>query len=189
MRRNLPLLLVGAACLAWVPLFMYLKDFRAPDVPFVRTPQEVVDAMLELAEVTKDDVVYDLGCGDGRILVTAAQKYGCRAVGYDIDPELVRAARENAAHHGVQDLVTVRRGDIFNLDLSGASVVTLYLTPALNEKLIPQLEKLRPGSRVVSHQFSMKGVKPRKVLQVHSADDNLDHPVYLWVAPLEKDGG
>jgi precorrin-6B methylase 2 len=186
-RRNLPFLIVGLAALACVAAFWVLTEYRAPDVPFVTTPQEVVDAMLELAEVREDDVVYDLGCGDGRIVVTAAKKYGCKAVGVDIDPQCVREARDNVARHGVEHLVTVRQGDIFRLDLSGATVVTLFLLPDVNVRLIPQLERLPPGARIVSHQFSMKGVKPRKLIHVHSAEDRLDHPVYLWVTPLEKE--
>jgi SAM-dependent methyltransferase len=185
--RNLPLLLVALAALACVAAFRVLTQRRPPDVPFVATPPDVADAMLQLAEVTKDDVVYDLGCGDGRIVVAAAKKYGCKAVGVDIDPERVREACANASRAGVGHLVTIRQADLFDLDLSPATVVTLFLMPDVNARLVPQLERLRPGSRIVSHQFSMGGVKPRKVLQVHSRDDQLDHTVYLWVTPLEKE--
>lgn len=187
MRRNLPLILVALAALGCGAAFWVLTEYHAPDVPFVTTPPDVVDAMLELAEVTRDDVVYDLGCGDGRIVVTAARKYGCKAFGIDIDPERVREARDNASRNGVGHLVTVRQGDIFRLDLSGATVVTLFLMPHVNARLVPRLERLAPGSRIVSHQFSMPGVRPRKVIHVRSKEDKLDHPVYLWVTPLEKE--
>jgi len=161
---------------------------KEPDVIFVPTPQEVVDEMLKLADVKKDDVVYDLGCGDGRIVVTAAKKYGARGVGFDIDPERIKESNENVKKNKVEDLVQIKQEDIFTLDLSKASVITLYLLPELNVKLIPQLEKLKPGSRIVSHDFDMKGVKPKKVITVKSTgDQGREHTVYLWVAPLEKE--
>ncbi len=161
---------------------------RAPDVVYVPTPQKVVEKMLELAKVTRKDVVYDLGCGDGRIPITAAKKYGCRAVGYDIDPVRVKESRENVDANGVGKLVTIEQKDIFTLDLSGASVITLYLLPTLNVKLIPQLDKLKPGSRIVSHDFDMKGVIPDQVIHVQGDDEfSLDHTVYLWTTPLKKE--
>src|SRR5512137_2482912 len=133
---------------------------RTPDVIYVPTPQSVVDKMLEMAEVRKGDVVYDLGCGDGRIVVTAAKKYGVKAVGFDIDPQRVKEARENVRANQVEHLVTIREADVFTLDLREASVVTLYLLPQLNVRLLPQLAQLKPGSRIVSHDFDMKGAKP-----------------------------
>ncbi len=160
---------------------------KKPDVIFVPTPQEVVDAMLELAQVKKDDVVYDLGCGDGRIPVTAAKKYGCKAFGFDVDPERIKESNENVAKNKVGDLVTITKKDIFTLDLSPANVVTLYLLPRLNVKLIPQLEKLKPGSRIVSHSFDMQGVKPKKTIEVKTKDGFGTRTVYLWVTPLEKE--
>jgi len=163
------------------------KEIREPDVIFVPTPQEVVEKMLELAKVTKDDLVYDLGCGDGRIVVTAAKKYGCKAIGYDIDPQRVRESLENVAKKEVGHLVTIEQKDIFTLDLSTANVITLYLLPSLNVKLIPQLEKLKPGSRIVSHDFAMRGVKPDQVVEVTTSDDGSQHTIYLWTAPLQKE--
>ena len=106
----------------------------------------VMSKMLELAEVKKDDLVYDLGCGDGRIVVTTAKKYGCKAIGYDIDPERIKESLENVKKNKVEDLVQIKKEDIFTLDLSKANVITLYLLPSLNVKLIPQLEKLKPGN-------------------------------------------
>ena len=159
---------------------------HAPDVIFVPTPQEVVEKMLETAQVTKDDVVYDLGCGDGRIVVTAAKKYGARAFGFDVDPQRIKESSENVEKNGVGNLVTIEQKDIFTLDLSKANVITLYLLPSLNVKLIPQLEKLKPGSRIVSHDFAMRGVKPDKVIEVHS-ENGADHTIYFWTAPLKKE--
>ncbi len=163
-----------------------VKEERTPDVIFVPTPQDVVDKMLELAEVKKDDLIYDLGCGDGRIVVTAAKRYGCRAIGYDIDPERIEESLENVEKNKVGNLVRIEQKDIFTLDLSQANVITLYLLPSLNVKLIPQLEKLRPGSRIVSHDFRMKGVKPDKVLKVTSDEDQEVHKIFLWTSPFKK---
>ncbi len=166
------------------------KPTREPDVIFVPTPQKVVDKMLELAEVKKNDLVYDLGCGDGRIVVTAAKKFGCRAVGYDISAKRVKESLENVKKNNVGDLVRIEQRDIFTLDLSKANVVTLYLLPSLNVKLIPQLEQLKPGSRIVSHDFDMKGVKPDKVVTISDEDDDYgDHTIYLWTTPLKKEKG
>jgi hypothetical protein len=163
------------------------KASRKPDVIFVPTPQEVVDKMLELAEVKKGDLVYDLGCGDGRIVVTAAQKYGCRGVGYDINPKRIKESLENVEKNNVGNLVRIEQEDIFTLDLSEANVITLYLLPSLNVKLIPQLEKLKPGSRIVSHDFDMRGVKPDKVVKINSDNEYSDHTIYLWTTPLKKE--
>ena len=162
------------------------KEHREPDVVFVPTPQEVVEKMLELASVKKDDLVYDLGCGDGRIVVTAAKKYGCHAVGFDIDPERIQESRENVAKNKVEHLVKIEEQDIFKLDLSKANVITLYLLPSLNVKLIPQLEKLKPGSRIVSHAFDMKGVQPDKVVRFKPEEEKRSYTIYLWTAPLKK---
>jgi uncharacterized protein (TIGR03000 family) len=163
-------------------------DDRIPDVSYVPTPPEVVEKMLELARVTRDDVVYDLGCGDGRIVVTAARKYGCKACGFDIDPQRIKESLENVKKNQVEDLVTIKKQNIFTLDLSEASVVTLYLLPELNVRLVPQLEKMKPGSRIVSNNFDMRGVKPDKVVPVQTRQGVLRH-VYLWTVPLKKTAG
>jgi precorrin-6B methylase 2 len=156
------------------------------DVDFVPTPPEVVDKMLELAEVKKEDVVYDLGCGDGRIVVAAAKKYGCRAVGIDIDPECVKQSRAAVARNNVGHLVRIEQADIFTVDLSGADVVALYLLPNLNTRLIPQFEKMKPGSRIVSHAWGMKGIKPKAVVQIKTSEPR-ERSIYLWTTPLQKE--
>ena len=161
-------------------------ETKTPDVIFVPTPQEVVDKMLELAEVKEGDVVYDLGCGDGRIPVTAAKKYGVKAVGFDVDPQRIKESKANVEKNGVGKLVTIKQEDIFKQDLSKANVVTLYLLPSLNVKLMPQLRKLKPGSRIVSHSFDMRGAKPKKVVQVQTKEGG-EHSVYLWVVPWEEE--
>ena len=162
------------------------KAERTPDVIYVPTPQDVVDKMLEVAKVTKDDIVYDLGCGDGRIVVSAAKK-GAKAWGYDIDPVRVKESLENVKKAKVEDLAKIEQKDIFTLDLSNANVITLYLLPSLNVKLIPQLEKLKPGSRIVSHNFDMEGVKPDQIVKVKPKDSEIEHTVYLWTTPLKKE--
>lgn len=163
------------------------KTYNAVDVVFVPTPRDVVDKMLQLAEVRKDDLLYDLGCGDGRIVVTAARRYGCRAEGFDIDPRRVEESLENVRKNKVGNLVTIEQKDIFTLDLSKANVITLFLLSRLNVMLIPQLEKLKPGSRIVSHNFAMEGIKPDKVVTMFSSEDQFEHTIYLWTAPLKKE--
>ncbi len=163
-----------------------VTDVAEPDVVYVPTPQDVVDTMLHLARVQKDDVVFDLGCGDGRVVVTAAKKYGCLAVGYDIDPARVKESRANVRKDRVERLARIEQKDVFTLDLSGANVIFLYLLPELNVRLIPQLDKLKPGTRIVSHDFDMKGVRPDAVLLTRSKEDDSTHRVYLWTVPLRK---
>ncbi|HCO93370.1 MAG TPA: hypothetical protein DIU00_05370 [Phycisphaerales bacterium] len=165
------------------------KMYNAVDVVFVATPQDVVDKMLQLAEVKKDDLLYDLGCGDGRIVVTAARRYGCRAEGFDIDPRRVEESLENVRKNNVGHLVKIEQKDIFTLDLSEADVITLFLLPSLNANLIPQLEKLKPGSRIVSHSFAMGEIKPDKVVTMLSREDKSEHKIYLWITPLSKELG
>ena len=163
--------------------------YNAVDVIFLPTPQDVVDKMLQLAQVKKDDLVYDLGCGDGRIVVTAAKRYGCKAVGFDLDPRRVEESLENVQKNNVGHLVKIEQKDIFTLDLSRADVITLFLLSRLNVKLIPQLEQLKPGSRIVSHIFPMEGIKPDKVVTLISKEDKNEHTIYLWTAPLKKEAG
>lgn len=151
---------------------------RQPDIYFVPTPPEVVRAMLQMANVRKGDVVYDLGCGDGRIVIAAAQVYGVRGVGIDIDPQRIKEAEENAKKAGVEKLVKFRQGDLFETDFKEATVVTLYLLERLNEKLKPRLlSELKPGSRIVSHAFGMGDWPPEKTEDVDG------RMVYLWTVP------
>jgi protein-L-isoaspartate O-methyltransferase len=154
------------------------KPLRDPDVIFVPTPQAVVDAMLKMAGVQKGDVVYDLGSGDGRIVVTAAKQYGVKGIGIDINPQRIAEANANATESGVTNLVTFRNEDLFEADIHEASVVTLYLLTSLNLKLRPKLwHDLKPGTRVVSQTFAMGDWKPEKEDQVEG------HTIYLWRIP------
>lgn len=149
-------------------------------VPYVPTPQEVVDRMLELAEVKKGDVVYDLGSGDGRIVVTAAKKYGVKAIGFEIDPQRIKESHENINKAGVENLVEIRQQDIRTVDLSAASVLTMYLLPEVNLMIRPNIWKqMKPGSRVVSHDFDMGDWKPLKTEQIKDGT-SWDHTLYLW---------
>jgi len=161
---------------------------REPDVIFLPTPQEVVEKMLETAGVKKTDIVYDLGCGDGRIVITAAKKYGCKAKGFDIAKKRIEECKENLGKEkeATQKLVTFTRADIFETDLREATVVTLYLLPELNVKLVPQLNKLKKGTRIVSHAFDMRGYKPDKEITVKTTDDG-ERTIYLWTIPLNKE--
>jgi SAM-dependent methyltransferase len=163
-----------------VPGLEVPPETQKSDVPYVPTPKPVVDRMLEMADVDENDVVYDLGSGDGRIVIRAARKYGARGVGIEIDPELVRKARKNAQRAGVSDLVEFRQGDLFNADLSAATAVTLYLLPSVNEKLRPKLfEELTPGTPVVSHDFAMGEWEPEKRAEMDG------DTVYRWTIPEE----
>lgn len=154
---------------------------REPDVIFVPTPAEVVTAMLKLANVTSKDVVYDLGCGDGMIVAAAAREFGANAVGIDINPVRVKEANERIAKDKVADKVKIVNADLFEYNISGASVVTLYLLQSLNEKLIPKLNKeLKPGTRIVSQTFSMgEKYPPEKTVEVAGRS------VYLWTVPMK----
>ncbi len=187
---------------------------RKPDIFFLPTPQEVVDKMLETAKVKKTDVVYDLGCGDGRIVVSAAKKLGAHGIGFDLDPDRVKEANDNVKGANVGALVSIKQENVFSVDLRAATVVMLYLLPEINVKLVPQLEKMRPGSRIVSHDFDMQGAIPDghwSVTAPEFVDDEgysswkgaavpedkknygeRTHEIYLWTIPLKKapvDGG
>src|SRR4051812_23804289 len=160
--------LLGLFAAAFVHCAPAQTGITYPDVIYVPTPYEVVDAMLKLANVGKGDVLFDLGSGDGRIPVTAAKRFGIRAVGIDIDPQRIAEAKENAAKNKVTHLVQFRNEDMFLTDIHEASVVTLYLLPDLNVKLRKRLlAELKPGSRIVSHQFDMGNWKPERKLEVN----------------------
>ena len=154
---------------------------------FVPTPQDVVEKMLELAKVKQADVVYDLGSGDGRIVITAAKKYGCKAIGYELDKELVESSRAKADAAGVKSLVTIEARDLFTADLRDADVIAVFLLPQQLEKLLPQLEKMKPGTRIVSHQFAIPGVPCDKAEHAESLEDSAKHTLYLWTVPLKKE--
>ncbi len=142
--------------------------------------------MLELAQVKKTDIVYDLGSGDGRIVIAAAQKYGAQAVGVELDPGLVKLSRRSVEKLKLGDRVRIEHKDLFKVDLGQVDVVTLYLLPRLNLKLVPQLKKLKKGARVVSHAFPIPGFEPDRVVQVTSMEDGLEHLLYVWTAPLKE---
>jgi len=160
---------------------------RAPDVPYVPTPYEVVEEMLKMAKVGPEDVVYDLGCGDGRIVITAAQKYGARGVGVDIDPRRIQESRANAEKAGVTDRVRFIEGDLFEVDIREATVVTLYLLPDVNLRLRPKLlRELRPGTRIVSHDYDMGEWEPDDVVKLPGP--TYPHTLYYWVVPASVEG-
>lgn len=160
------------------------QPVRTPDVPYVPTPQDVVEKMLEMADVKEGEVVYDLGCGDGRIVITAARDRGARGVGVDINPQRIEESNANAAEAGVQDKVEFRVEDLFEMkDLNKADVVTLYLLPSVNLKLRPKLlEELDPGKRVVSHAFDMDDWQPDQQEIVNGKQ------VYFWIIPARVEG-
>lgn len=153
------------------------------DVPYVPTPPEVVEAMLKLGEVKKSDLVIDLGCGDGRIVVAAAKDFGARGIGYDLNPERIKEATENATRAGVQDRAKFFEKNLFDAEIKDANVVTLYLLPSVNEKLKPRLlAELKPGTRVVSHSFDMGDWKPDQQKDVNG------RKIYLWIIPARTAG-
>lgn len=163
---------------------------RQPDVPYVPTTEEAVQAMLELASVKKTDVVYDLGCGDGRIVIAAAKKFGARGVGIDINPERIKEARENAKKAGVEHLVRFEENDLFEAKISDATVVTLFLLSSINLKLKPKLmADLKPGTRLVSNTFDMGDWKAEREANV-GGDDNgdgyLSRKLFLWTIPAKR---
>jgi SAM-dependent methyltransferase len=156
------------------------QALRDPDVVYVPTPPAVVEAMLNVAAVKSTDIVYDLGSGDGRIPIAAAQKYGARGVGIDINPDRIKEANENAVKAGVTDKVKFMNADLFEANISEATVVTLYLLPTLNEKLRPKLLRdLKPGTRIVSHAFRMGDWTPEKTLVVDGKE------VFFWTIPAK----
>jgi SAM-dependent methyltransferase len=155
-------------------------------VPFVPTPQDVVERMLEMAQVKAGDVVYDLGSGDGRIVVTAAKKYGVKAVGFEIDGELIKQSRESIKKAGVAQLAEIRQQDIRSVDLAPASVLTMYLLPEVNLMIRPNIWKqMKPGSRVVSHDFDMGDWKPVRTENIKDSS-GWDHTLYLWRVETKK---
>jgi cyclopropane fatty-acyl-phospholipid synthase-like methyltransferase len=181
MHVRVVLLVVALALVSGLPAGARQAPGRTPDIHYVPTPQEVVEGMLKAAKVTKNDVVYDLGSGDGRIPITAARMFGARAVGIDIDPERIKEANANAEKEGVTDRVRFLNQDLFTSDISEATVVTLYLLGSLNQKLLPKLNKeLRPGTRVVSHAFDMGDqITAQQTLSIAG------RAVYVFVTPIK----
>lgn len=190
------LLAATAAAGAWVVGQRYLRDAESlgtvgdrvgKNAPFITTPDPVVEQMVEMAELKEGDLAYDLGCGDGRIIIAAALKTKCRGIGLDIDPQRIAEARENAKLHGVEHLVEFRQQDIFTADLSDADAVLMYVLPWMTRKLIPQLRQLKPGSRIVSHQFKLGDepeLAPQQTVPLQVAGDTSSHYVHRWRAPL-----
>jgi protein-L-isoaspartate O-methyltransferase len=180
------LLLLAAgppAATAQLPGTSPTADTTDKDVPYVPTAPSVVTRMLEVADVSETDVVYDLGSGDGRIPIAAAEQFGARAFGVEIDSGLVAKARASAREAGVEDLVTFRRGDLFNVDLHDATVVTLYLWPEINVRLRPKLlQQLDPGDRIVSHDFRMGDWEPDRVVDAGQGNTG-EETIYLWIVP------
>jgi SAM-dependent methyltransferase len=171
--RTIELTLVAA-----LVALLAIQPVLARDVPFVPTPEHVVAEMLDLAKVGPNDVVYDLGSGDGRIVIAAAKKHGARGVGIDIDPQRIREARANARAAGVAERVEFRQGDLFKTDISEATVVTLYLLTAVNRQLKPKLlRELKPGTRVVSHAFDMGDWQPVASRSVGTST------IHYWIVP------
>lgn len=183
-RRRAISLIAATGILGAAGVSRLMADTKSPpklDVPYVPTPKDVVDKMLELARVGSDDYLIDLGCGDGRIPVTAAQRFGISAYGVDIDPVRIAEARENAREAGVENKVRFEVRNLFQTDISRASVLTLYLLPHVNLELRPRiLSELKPGTRVVSHQFDMGDWQPEKTVHVNG------RTIYLWRVPQRK---
>lgn len=174
--------IIGGALIAFIcsAQMVWAQEPVKTDVPFVPTDQQVVEAMLSLAQVKKGDILYDLGSGDGRIVITAAKKYGATSTGVDIDPQRIEEAKKNAKKAKVKDQVTFIQEDLFKADFSKATVVTLYLLPSVNLKLKPKLLSLKPGTRIVSHSFDMGDWKPDKQTTVGSST------IFLWTVPSKQ---
>jgi SAM-dependent methyltransferase len=189
-RKSLPCSYLVVALLSITALeAQNSKPKREPDVPYVPTTEAAVQAMLKLAGVKKTDIVYDLGCGDGRIVIAAAKSFGARGVGIDINPVRINEAKENARTAGVENLVRFEENDLFQADIREATVVTLFLLPHINLKLRPKLlQDLKPGTRIVSNTFDMDDWKAEKEVTVGDADTDVDYEplsrkLYLWTVP------
>jgi cyclopropane fatty-acyl-phospholipid synthase-like methyltransferase len=160
---------------------------RTPDCVYVGTPQDVVYRMIELAEIRKGDLVCDPGCGDGRLLITAARRHGCRGVGYEIDPKLAAEARQIARQRGVDRAVRFEEQDIFTADYSRYDVIVAYLLPEMITRLAPSFDKLKPGSRIVAHDYPMDEITPERVVTMTSNEDNVQHSIYIYRTPLRRE--
>lgn len=200
-KRLMVVLIIGVICLL-AGLAVRQQLFRKVDpsnddgtalprpvanAPFITSHQTVVEKMVEVAGLKPDDTVYDLGCGDGRIVITAVAKSGCRGVGIDIDPERIAESIENAKSQGVADRVEFREQDVFTVDLREVDVAMMYLLGGMIAKLEPQFEQMKPGSRIVTHDFWMEQVRPDRVVEVHEDGDARAHSVILYTTPLKRD--
>jgi protein-L-isoaspartate O-methyltransferase len=176
-----------ALAIAALPVSAQQPRYANKLAPYVVSPQFVVERMLELADVKPGEMVYDLGCGDGRVLITAVQQFNARAVGYEISDKLVASANDRITRLGLQNKIRIIHGDLMKADLSGADVVTIYLLTLANNMLRPHLEKeLRAGARVVSYSFPVPGWKPQRV---DKTDEHDGHSIYLYVMPPERSNG
>jgi SAM-dependent methyltransferase len=175
----------GLACSAWGEGSAAKPPKMTADVVYVPTPHDVVDKMLEMVKVTKNDLVYDLGSGDGRIVIQAAKKYGCKAIGFEIDDDRVAESLENIKKEKIGHLVQIKQQDIYTVDLSPASVITSYLLPEMNQKLIPQFQKMKPGSRIVCHDYAIPGAEYEQFHEMTSNEDGVKHYIYVYTVPLK----
>jgi cyclopropane fatty-acyl-phospholipid synthase-like methyltransferase len=194
MRRMVPmtaliLVLTGLASGPAVGAETKKQESKVPDCVYVGTPNDVVDKMLEMAQIKETDLVYDPGCGDGRMVITAAKKYGCHGVGFEIDPELVERAKKLAEKRKVDKLVQIKDQDIFKVDYSEANVIVMYLLPGMIKDLLPKFEKMKDGSRIVAHDYGIRKAKADKTETVKSNEDNVEHTLYLYTLPLKKENG
>jgi SAM-dependent methyltransferase len=180
--RRAVVALLGAALLAPAAVAQDNEQPIKKDVPYVPTPQELVEKMIEVAKVTEKDTVYDLGCGDGRMVVTAAKKHGARGIGVDIDPERIKEANANAKEAGVTDKVKFIQADLFTMDFKEADVLLMYLLPSVNVKLRPKILELKPGTRIVSHAFDMGDWEADDTIEVDG------RTAYFWLVPAKVDG-
>lgn len=187
-RRTIACILTGAILAVAAALAQSTQPRRNPDVPYVPTTEEAVQAMLKLADVTKNDVLYDLGCGDGRIVIAAAKLYGAHGVGIDINPVRITEAKENARKAGVENLVRFEENDLFQSDIHEATVVSLFLLTSVNLKLRPKLlQDLKPGTRIVSNTFDMGDWVPEKEFTVEGPEDAyLSRKLFLWRIPAHN---
>ena len=184
------IIIVALLMITTVPLIAEEQEepkwIQTPDVVYVGTPYDIVSEMLHMAQVKKDDLVVDLGCGDARMLVLAAQKYGTRGIGYEIDPVMVKASRWNKEKNNVAGLIKIIQADIFTVDISKADVLPIYLLPEMNLQLVPQFETLKPGSRLVFHNYDLQGFVPDRTVEIISNEDNSLHTLYLYTTPLKR---
>ncbi len=177
---------LSVACMARSAAGDDSKQSKSPDCVFVPTPHDIVEQMLDMADVKKDDVVYDLGCGDGRIVVQAAKKRGCHGVGFEVVHDLAEQGRQAAKENKVEHLVQIKEEDLFEADLSKATVLPMYLLPEMLKRLKPKLAKLKPGTRIVSHDYRIPGVRPDDEVTLTSKETGAEHILILYTLPFKE---